>query len=96
MNRTDHLLWKLAEECCEVAQRASKAARFGLYEIEPGQDKTNSRRIFLELVDITAVTRLLNNDRLIDDDPDVENLVQEAMKKTEKYLEYSAEMGRLR
>ncbi len=35
MNRRDHLLDILAEECAEVAIRVSKALRFGLDEV-PG------------------------------------------------------------
>jgi hypothetical protein len=35
MNPTEHLLSCLAEECAEVAQRASKSLRFGLSEVQP-------------------------------------------------------------
>lgn len=36
MTQTEHLLVHLAAECCEVARRASKAAKFGLTEVQPG------------------------------------------------------------
>jgi hypothetical protein len=59
MSRTKHLLTILGEECNEVAQRISKALRFGLEEKEPNQDKTNAERIVLELVDEIAVLIML-------------------------------------
>lgn len=49
------LLTILAEECCEVGQRVSKALRFGIDEVQPEQDLTNADRIMLELGDIMAV-----------------------------------------
>lgn len=59
MNRTEHLLWVLAEECAEVAQRASKAARFGLDEVQPGQALTNEERLWQEMCDLCAVGEML-------------------------------------
>jgi len=42
LNRAEYLLSVLAEECCEVAQRATKAQRFGLREIQPDQPFNNA------------------------------------------------------
>jgi len=53
------LLTILAEECCEVAQRCTKALRFGTSEIQPGQNLSNSERIEMELGDVKAVIRRL-------------------------------------
>ena len=60
MTRHEHLLTILAEECAEVAQRVSKALRFGVLEVQPGQEKTNAERIVEELIDLKAVWRLLS------------------------------------
>ena len=60
------LLTILAEECCEVGQRVSKALRFGIKEIQPGQDLTNAERIMEELGDIFAVMELLEKQGIID------------------------------
>ena len=46
MTREEHLLTIVAEECNEVAQRATKALRFSLEEIEPGQEFSNRERLF--------------------------------------------------
>lgn len=96
MNRTEHLLMIIAEECAEVAQRASKAGRFGLNEVEPGQEKTNAERILLEFEDLRTVIEML---MWADDFPHIEmdrfrhRIAKE--KKVEEFLEYSAELGTL-
>lgn len=52
------LLIILAEECNEAAARVSKALRFGLNEVQPGQDATNAERIGQELQDVAALVSL--------------------------------------
>ena len=59
MNRLGHLLWILAEECAEIAQRASKASRFGMDEVQPGHALTNEQRIWQEMNDLAAVGEML-------------------------------------
>jgi NTP pyrophosphatase (non-canonical NTP hydrolase) len=49
------LLTVLMEECAEVTQRASKALRFGLAEVQPGQPDSNAERIADELGDLIGV-----------------------------------------
>ena len=49
----------LAEECNEVGIRCSKAGRFGIDEIQPGQDLDNRQRIIYELNDVFAVIEML-------------------------------------
>lgn len=60
MTETQYLLDVLSEECNEVAVRASKAIRFGLEEIQPGQALTNAQRLALELDDLYGAIELLN------------------------------------
>ena len=101
MTRTDHLLWILAEECMEVAQRISKAARFGLYEIQPGQLLSNEQRIVYEYHDLQAVLEMLVADGrlpsiLEKNYPDVwARSVKAKKEKIEKFLKYSKECGTL-
>jgi NTP pyrophosphatase (non-canonical NTP hydrolase) len=89
MTRTEHLLCILAEECAEVAQRASKAMRFGMAEVEPGQPHTNAERVCHEMADLVAVFQMLTNGRLLTDSP----LVAAKREKVERFLRYSAECG---
>lgn len=95
MNRVDHLLWNLAEECAEVAQRVSKAARFGLHEIQPGQSFTNAERIMHEYADILGAIRLLTEEGILERPENFEELIQRKKDRFEKYLEISKAQGRL-
>jgi len=90
MNRAEHLLACLAEECAEVAQRVSKALRFGLREVEPGQASDNADRIADELADLIAVGEILVQEGIIPD-PIVETL--EKLAKIERFMAISREQG---
>lgn len=93
MTRTEHLLVILMEECAEVAQRASKALRFGLGEVQPDQAETNAERLALEVDDLGAVAKMLRDaEALRDGDPFARQFKRE---KVEKFLRYSAECGTL-
>ena len=59
MNRLEHLLIILSEECDETGQRASKALRFGISEIQPNQQLTNAERIVYEFNHILAMMEML-------------------------------------
>lgn len=93
MTRTEHLLTILAEECAEVAQRASKALRFGLLEVQPGQEQTNTQRLEGEMCDLIAVWNLLRDMGLV---KPIEyfTFVGKAAK-VEKFLAYSKKCGTL-
>lgn len=90
MTRQDHLLFILAEECSELAQRASKAARFGMQEIQPGQPLSNEDRLVLEIEDVLAAIEMLGLAVFVK-----RQGVEVKKDKVEKFLRYSAELGRL-
>jgi NTP pyrophosphatase (non-canonical NTP hydrolase) len=94
MTRTEHLLFMLAEECAEVAQRASKAARFGIDEIQPGQPFTNAERIEQEWNDLLAVLEMLRAEGAIKWNVD-SAMIRAKKAKIEKFLRYSVECGTL-
>lgn len=94
MNRREHLLTILAEECAEVAQRASKALRFGLGEVQPGQSLTNAERIVGELTDLFSVVSMLVDEEHINLCGNV--AVERAKRaKVEKFLQLSEQLGTL-
>lgn len=94
MNRTEHLLACLAEECHEVGQRALKAQRFGLLEVQPEQDKTNWQRIQDELADLLAVMEMLED--CAGSMYFIPRAAVEAKKeKVEKYMAYAESQGAL-
>lgn len=88
MNKTEYLLTTLAEECAEVAQRACKALRFGLSEIQPGQPDDNKRRLERELADLMATAEMLG---LVIRDEDKAAKAD----KLKMYMEYSHKVGTL-
>jgi hypothetical protein len=65
MNRVQYLLTKLAEECSETAQRASKAIVFGLDDVQNGQEKSNNTRLVEEFAHIVAYMELLDEEKLM-------------------------------
>lgn len=49
------LLEILIEECAEVQQRATKMLRFGVEEVQPGQELTNAQRLAEEFGDLRVI-----------------------------------------
>jgi hypothetical protein len=59
MDSIEHLLACLCEECAEVIHRTSKALRFGLAAVQPGQARSNAQRVSEEIVDMLAIVDML-------------------------------------
>lgn len=99
MTRTEYLLTCMAEECNEVAQRASKALRFGLHEVQPGQELTNAARIIQEWVDLVAVVEFMLADEgilnLKSFAGNFDSMILAKKEKVEKFMAYSKELGTL-
>ena len=96
MNRQEHLLWILAEECGEVAQRASKAARFGMLEVQEGQKLNNAERILEEHADMLGAMEMLIEEGYIkmpDMSARMNAMIKAKKEKIKKYLAYSASVG---
>jgi hypothetical protein len=98
VTRTEHLLTILAEECAEVAHRVSKAIRFGLEEVQPGQTLTNAERVREEVYDLTAAYRMLALAGALPPcgfhaGPEVIARMQSKVDKVERYLTFSAAVG---
>ena len=96
MNRLEHLLTIGGEECNEIGQRFSKAARFGMLEIQPGQSLTNRERILGEFADLCGALELMTPGATIDGLVAVLRPQIDAKKaKVEKFLLYSEKCGTL-
>lgn len=94
MNRTEYLLAKLAEECAEVGQRATKALTFGVEEVQPGQPCTNAERIMQELADLSAVAGMLQDDGVLPLDVlKFREMVEAKRLKLDWYMAYSRQKG---
>lgn len=90
MTRTEHLLVILSEECAEVSQRVTKALRFGLTEIQPGQSASNGYRIIEEYADLLAVAGMLMEENALPRFENLGPLIQSKRQKIEQFLVYSA------
>ncbi len=99
MTREEHLLVILSEECCEVAHRASKALRFGLDEVQAGQDLTNAQRLTAEMADLLAVWSELRDESGEDLPSAAAMLTDEFLQlkrvRLDKYFELSRKLGKL-
>jgi len=98
MTTEQMLLTQLMEECNEVSQRCSKAIRFGLNEIQVGQEETNLKRIISELQDLVAVSNMIftgNGEETLYTSLD-EDLFHLKEEKVKKYLSYSHSLGILK
>lgn len=91
MNKTEHLLTCLIEECSEIQHAASKALRFGLLDGEPNGSTTNKEDIEAELSDLLSVVKMLQKDDVLGNiEPRYEK-----ERKIEKFMEYAWNRGRL-
>ena len=96
MDKREHLLTIFSEECAEVAQRVSKALRFGTSEIQPGQPWSNGQRIGLEFADLMAVWDMLIDEGVLSPPESLDRLIYAKREKVLKYMDYSRGVGTLR
>jgi len=94
MTRVQYLLTKLAEECNETAQRASKAIVFGLDDIQSGQLEDNAKRLVGEFCHILAYMELLRDEGYLElDEFDMEHEIEEKKKELDRWYQYSIDKG---
>lgn len=94
MDKKEHLLTCLAEECTEIAHCATKALRFGLDDSEPGKDTTNAQRIRQELDDLSVIVQMICEEEMINPWHNVDAM-KAKREKVEKYMAYAIELGTL-
>lgn len=97
MNRIEHLLTCVSEECAEITQAVDKALRFGLDDGSPDKTTTNAEDIVKELHDLIGVIELLDEAGAIPyvHSIDTQKAIDNKKAKVEKYLEYSKSRGTL-
>jgi len=94
MNKTEHLLTCLIEECSEIQKAAAKALRFGLDDHAPDDSTTNSESISREAIDLIAIIEMLEERNII---PSLRTseLIQLKKDKVIRYMKYAQERGTL-
>jgi hypothetical protein len=96
INKTEHLMIVLSEECAELSKEVSKALRFGLNDREPGQDLTNREKIINEFNDLFSVMNMLKDYGVFEDKELLTISAIEGKKnKVLKYMEYAESVGKL-
>ena len=97
MTRLEHLLTILAEECIETGQRATKALRFTMEEVQPGQELSNAERLIYEFNDIVAMMELLRDEGYLGAGKTIFDIeaINKKKAKVEQFLQYSKELGTL-
>ncbi|MEQ1644255.1 MAG: hypothetical protein ABL959_12480 [Pyrinomonadaceae bacterium] len=94
MKAQEYLMICVAEECAEIQQRITKALRFGLYEIQPGQPDNNLVRIREEFNDLLGVLELVASHGtalMVIDRKQVDAKIDKVI----KFMEYSEDLGLL-
>lgn len=103
MTRKEHLMTIGGEECNEMAQRISKALRFGMDQIQQDADDkpeenperlTNRERIIREYFDLRATLGMMGIDAWEMSDR-ARRHEQQKVNRIERYLQRSAECGTL-
>lgn len=98
MTQAELLLVHLIEECDEVSQRATKALRFGLDEVQAGQPLTNAQRIIGEFRDLMTIVDMMQEKDILpcdDGDAEFERHLAEKRAKVVGWLKYSEARGTL-
>jgi hypothetical protein len=96
MNKNEHLLVILAEECSEISKDVSKSLRFGLDEWSPydPEQLPNRHKISQEITDLLAVAEMLVEEGVIGKF-DERVFIDRKKEKVKKYMEYSKNAGTL-
>lgn len=96
MKLEEYVLWLLAEECAEVAQRCAKSARFGPHESQLGH-ADNVTRLSDEVWDLLTVLDIASDLGLVDMGTEAEKAdrLQAKRLKIARFMGYSVSLGTL-
>lgn len=94
MNKTEHLLACLAEECAEVQHAVAKALRFGLDDGYPGAASTNAQDIAREFQDVLAVVEMLEEEGVLERPTDT-HAIERKKARVNEYMGYAESVGAL-
>lgn len=96
MNKTEHLLACLIEECSEIQKDSCKALRFGLNDINPRTQVKNRNAIAFEINDLLAVIELLEESEILEAFIIGDRIkIDEKKAKVMHYMKYAEQQGAL-
>lgn len=94
MNRNEHLLACLSEECGEIQQAVGKALRFGLDDGHPEKFTTNAQDIAKECQEVIAIIEMLESNGIIERTK-TRKAIDEKKVKVLRYMAYAESRGTL-
>ena len=95
MNKREHLLTCLIEECAEIQKSACKALRFGENDHHPEVETLNIDELAYEIDDSLGVIELLREEGVLPRDTNPERIVNKKLKVL-KYMDYAKHVGALK
>ena len=97
MNKQEHLLVLLMEECAEVQHACSKALRFGLHDKWPEKAASNIECVAQELIDVKAIAKLLSEECVLPVELTSDDAlkVQNKIVRVKAMMNYSVNKGKL-
>lgn len=96
MNRKDHLLLLLMEECAEVQQACSKILRFGMEDSKTPIEPNNEEKLLNEIYDLLTVLDVIHEEvTSLVLDQELYEISHVKRKKIEKWIKYSKEKGKI-
>ena len=96
MNKTEHLLICIMEECAEIQQACAKALRFGLDDGHPDRDSTNADDIIREYADLQAVIQMLLESESCINLSNLEAKIEKKKQKVNDFMKYAESRGTLK
>lgn len=97
LDKMSRILAQISCEALTVGSRASKAVRFGLLEVQPGQNipYSNDERLFAACANLIGIVEFAAKRYQINIDKDLQDRILAKGDKIEKFLAYSAQCGTL-
>jgi phosphoribosyl-ATP pyrophosphohydrolase len=96
MNKQEYLLDQLMEEAAEVIQAASKAIRFGIFDLWEEKRKTNKEALIDEINDFYGVIKVLQEEGILPYDLNDAQKVSKKRNKVRQFMRYAKERGTLK
>jgi hypothetical protein len=94
MNKQDHLILRLSEECVEVSKECHKALSFGIEDRYKRMPSVREK-IVLELNDLFAVVEMLQDEGVLPMIVVNDRLIDAKKKKVVKFMRYAKKKGKL-
>ncbi len=95
MNKAEHLLTTLAEECAETAQAIGKALRFGAKDGHPSAKITNAQEIEKEFIEAMAVRDMLRDLGVLNQPDNAKEIYDSKKERVKKFMQYAKNTGAL-